>query len=425
MIRGRPLRSIILVAGLVLLVLAFADAPRWLIAMLGSALLLLGMLTLVNRATRRPSLPENTIQDSSQMRMTALFDAIALPVITVDQQGHALSINAAAKALYPALTQDAPLSFAIRNPQLIELLTRALEDRHASEMELVEKVPVERSFSVNIQPLAKAAAHGLDEAAIITMQDMTSMRRTEQMRVDFIANASHELRTPLASIMGFVDTLQGPAKDDKVARERFLGIMAEQGQRMARLIEDLLSLSRIEQSAHVMPETDLDVIALLRRVIDSLSALAYERGVKLGFHDMRAQGILVKGDRDELIRVFENLIENAIKYGQTGGRVEIAAMLDKPSDEIIISIQDFGPGIAPEHLPRLTERFYRVDIASSRDKGGTGLGLAIVKHILNRHRGRLRIESQPQKGATFSVVLPALHKTAEDIEVKEKSLSQN
>jgi two-component system, OmpR family, phosphate regulon sensor histidine kinase PhoR len=408
MIRGRPLRSIILVAGLVLLVLAFADAPRWLIALLGTALFLLGALTLLNRATRRPTLPDNALREASPRQAAALLDAIALPVIMVDRQGIVLSINAAAKIAYPALIQETPLSFAIRNPQLVELLNRTLSEKQAGEMELIEKVPLERSFSVRIAPVSAGEDAAMREAAIITLQDITGMRRTEQMRVDFIANASHELRTPLASIMGFVDTLQGPAKDDKAARERFLAIMAEQGQRMARLIDDLLSLSRIEQSAHVMPEADIEIITLLEAVIDGLSALAYERGVKLAFLNTKMQKMRVKGDRDELIRVFENLIENAIKYGQSGGRVDIAAMSEPSAQEAIISIRDFGPGIAPEHVPRLTERFYRVDIGTSREKGGTGLGLAIVKHILNRHRGRLRIESQPEKGATFSVILPLL-----------------
>ncbi len=207
--------------------------------------------------------------------------------------------------------------------------------------------------------------------------------------------------------MGFIETLQGAARNDPDVRDRFLGIMAQQGRRMARLIEDLLSLSRIELSAHVLPEAEVELIELLHGVIDGLSALAYERGVRLDFVTGGESRAVVRADRDELIRVFENLIENAIKYGQSGGRVEIAARpVPDRSGEFEVAIRDFGPGIAPEHLPRLTERFYRVDVASSRDKGGTGLGLAIVKHILNRHRGRLLIESRLGEGALFRVQLP-------------------
>jgi two-component system, OmpR family, phosphate regulon sensor histidine kinase PhoR len=240
------------------------------------------------------------------------------------------------------------------------------------------------------------------------------------MRVDFIANASHELRTPLASIMGFVDTLQGAAKNDAEARERFLAIITQQGQRMSRLIDDLLSLSRIELNAHVAPDKVIEMGELMRNIIDGLSALAYEKGVALHFVEGAEIEAFVKGDRDELIRVFENLIENAIKYGGSGGKVDIGIRW-RPGTrkEIEINVRDHGPGIAPEHLPRLTERFYRVDPGSSRDKGGTGLGLAIVKHILNRHRGRLSIDSELGKGATFGVILP-IEESTEQITEKHQ-----
>jgi two-component system phosphate regulon sensor histidine kinase PhoR len=227
------------------------------------------------------------------------------------------------------------------------------------------------------------------------------------MRADFVANASHELRTPLAALSGFIETLQGPAREDAKARERFLAIMQEQARRMARLIDDLLSLSRIELNAHRRPDTPVDLVPIVRQVIDGLQTLARDRGVTVNVET--AAALTVLGNRDELVRVFENLVENALKYGAAGKRVDITLALAAAAEgepEARVSVRDYGPGIAPEHLPRLTERFYRVDVRESRAQGGTGLGLALVKHILNRHRGRLSIESTPGAGATFIVHLP-------------------
>jgi two-component system phosphate regulon sensor histidine kinase PhoR len=216
------------------------------------------------------------------------------------------------------------------------------------------------------------------------------------------------LRTPLAALSGFIDTLRGSAREDPAARERFLAIMQAQADRMARLIDDLLSLSRIELNAHVRPDKEVDLGPIVRQVTDGLQTLARDRGVEIktiGASDP----LLVPGDRDELIRVFENLVENALKYAASGKRVEIALSVGDGADgkpEARVAVRDHGPGIAPEHLPRLTERFYRVDVSESRAQGGTGLGLALVKHILNRHAGRLTIESVPGQGATFTVHLP-------------------
>jgi len=229
------------------------------------------------------------------------------------------------------------------------------------------------------------------------------------MRADFVANASHELRTPLASLLGFVETLQGPARDDAHARARFLAIMAEQARRMARLVDDLLSLSRIEQNLHLRPDTPVDLALVVRHVADTLAPLAHETGVTLA---VRASGpVVVPGDRDELVRVAENLIENAIKYGspppESGAAptcVDVDVAVQHRAGRL--SVRDYGPGIAPEHLPRLTERFYRIDAGQSRAKGGTGLGLAIVKHIVARHRGRLQIESDVGQGVMIAVTIP-------------------
>ena len=241
----------------------------------------------------------------------------------------------------------------------------------------------------------------------MTLRDLTEARRVERMRADFIANASHELRTPLASMLGFIETLQGSAHGDARAREKFLAIMREQGRRMARLIDDLLSLSRIEQKQHVRPNAAVDLAQAARHVADTMAPLAKDMGVEIKLSADAA--VVVTGDRDELLRVAENLIENAIKYGckgecEEGDKVEVT--VSKNAKEGWIAVRDYGRGIAPEHLPRLTERFYRIDAGQSRAKNGTGLGLAIVKHILARHRGRLTIASKLEQGSTFTAYAP-------------------
>jgi len=232
------------------------------------------------------------------------------------------------------------------------------------------------------------------------------------MRVDFIANASHELRTPLASLLGFVETLQGPAREDSDARARFLSIMREQAQRMARLVDDLLSLSRIEQHLHLRPDTPVDLTLLVAHICDTLAPMAEETGLTL--EPELASNVIVPGDRDELARVIENLVENAIKYGRPdgGGPSKIEISLQTAGALAFFAVRDHGPGIAPEHIPRLTERFYRVDAGKSRAKGGTGLGLAIVKHIVARHRGKLWIDAALGEGALFRVTLPSIQNEA-------------
>jgi two-component system phosphate regulon sensor histidine kinase PhoR len=216
------------------------------------------------------------------------------------------------------------------------------------------------------------------------------------------------LRTPLAALTGFIETLQGPARNDAAAREKFLAIMQGQATRMARLIDDLLSLSRIELNVHLRPDREVELAGIIRQVVDGLQMMARERGVDVAI-TAPADGVIVRGDRDELVRLFENLVENALKYGASGKRIDVMLALVPAAGgatEARVAVRDYGHGIAPEHLPRLTERFYRVDVRDSRAQGGTGLGLALVKHILNRHGGRLTIESVAGQGATFSAYLP-------------------
>ena len=289
-----------------------------------------------------------------------------------------------------ALRRGEPISLGLRVPEILEAVRRAIASNIPQRAEFIERVPLERWYEAIVVPVSLAGRE--TEAAarlvLVTLDDLTPLRRVEEMRADFVANASHELRTPLAALSGFIDTMQGPARDDPEARTRFLSIMRAQATRMARLIDDLLSLSRIELNAHLRPDTRVDLRGIIRQVVDGLQTLARDREVDVRVTSS-ADRIDVLGDRDELLRVFENLIENALKYAASGKRVDVVLAADNARNEAKVSVRDYGPGIAPEHLPRLTERFYRVDVADSRAQGGTGLGLALVKHILNRHGGRL------------------------------------
>ena len=264
-------------------------------------------------------------------------------------------------------------------------------------------VPVPREVHAAVVPMDPPIADG--GRAVVVLSDRTRERAVERMRADFVANVSHELRTPLASLIGFIDTLRGPAADDPPAQQRFLAIMGEQAARMNRLIDDLLSLSRIELVEHQPPSGSVDLGELATRLIAGFEPRLRERSVQL---DVRIQGDLpaVIGDADQLVQVLQNLLDNAVKYGREGGtvRFEIGAAAGRAG--AAITVTDQGAGIPREHLPRLTERFYRVDTSRSRAAGGTGLGLAIVKHIVNRHRGQLSIESEEGVGTSVRVWLP-------------------
>jgi two-component system phosphate regulon sensor histidine kinase PhoR len=340
--------------------------------------------------------------------LEAVVAGLPDPVIALDKNGHVLTLNERARLLAPALRQGEPVSLALRMPELIEAIRRAYASGEEQRVEYSERVPLERSLEMIVMPVKREPSVKKPDLVLMTFHDLTPLRHVEEMRADFVANASHELRTPLAALSGFIETLQGSARDDAKARERFLAIMKEQARRMARLIDDLLSLSRIELNAHRRPDTAVDLVPIVRQVADGLETLARDRGVVV--HVEAADALTVPGDRDELVRVFENLIENALKYGAPGKRVDITlarGVSPEGEPEARVGVRDYGPGIAPEHVPRLTERFYRVDVRESRAQGGTGLGLALVKHILNRHRGRLSIESTPGAGATFAIYLPA------------------
>ena len=358
------------------------------------------------QAPPAPTASDPASSQGSRAVVEAVLAGMPDPAVMLDQEGRVIALNAAAAAIAPALRRGEPASIALRMPELVEAVRLTIASGKPQLIEFSERVPTERHFEAFVSPVALPHR----PAVLITLHDMTSIRRVEEMRVDFVANASHELRTPLAALTGFIETMQGSARDDPAARERFLGIMREQAWRMARLIDDLLSLSRIELRAHMRPDTPVDLVPIVRQVVDGLQTLARDRGVAVEIA-APAGPLAVLGDRDELLRLFENLIENGLKYGASGKRLEVTPSRNELPDgthEASISVRDHGPGIAAEHLPRLTERFYRVDVGESRAQGGTGLGLALVKRILNRHRGRLSIDSKPGEGATFTVRLPGL-----------------
>jgi two-component system phosphate regulon sensor histidine kinase PhoR len=337
----------------------------------------------------------------------ALIGGLPGPAIVLDRDGGVIAFNAAATSVAPALRRGEPALISLRMPDLVDAIRRAGKRREPQRVEFFERVPLDRWFEAFVTPV-RLPGDGRPDVLLMTFNDLTPLRRVEEMRADFIANASHELRTPLAALLGFIETLQGPAKNDAAAREKFLSIMQGQAARMARLIDDLLSLSRIELNAHLQPNTAVELATIVRQVVDGLQTLARDRGVEIKV-GAPPEALTVLGDRDELVRALENLVENALKYGAAGKRVDITLAQGQTrggTPEARIGVRDYGPGIPPEHLPRLTERFYRVDVADSRAQGGTGLGLALVKHVLNRHGGRLSIESTLGAGATFTMHLP-------------------
>lgn len=334
-----------------------------------------------------------------------LMAAFPLPTLVIGRAEKVGILNGPAEMLLGKNIVGRHFTTALRHPKLVEAVERSLLDRAPRKVSYrVVESGSDAFYDVHVQTIADT---GL---LLLSFQNLTNIAQAEQMRREFVANVSHELRTPLTAVMGFIETLRNSARDDAKARDRFLAIMAGEAERMNRLVGHLLSLSRVEADERVRPRTLLDLRDILQTTLVNLAPLARNNGVILKC-DPGPVPLQVIGDNDQLIQVFTNLVENAIKYGGSDRPVEISAIrsahdpvLRGPAIEI--EIADHGPGIDPIHLPRLTERFYRADSHRSRDLGGTGLGLAIVKHILNRHRGRLKIASQPGQGSQFTVVLP-------------------
>lgn len=339
----------------------------------------------------------------------AVLSALPDPMILLDAETRLLRLNTSAEVLFGHGKQGRALVEILRHPEVVDAAERTCRGEWVGGVEFQLPGAIERSFQARLTPLP-----GDDEqAAVLSLHELTAIRRAERLRGDFVANASHELRTPLASLVGFIETLRGPARDDGAARERFLSIMEEQAQRMSRLIEDLLSLSRIELDEHTPPKDQVDLVQILRSTVSALEIQARKKQMRIRLELEGAPEVL--GNEDELNQLFQNLIDNAVKYGRPKTDVRVVVEPVRMPSEVSgrqdlagikVSVIDQGEGIAREDIPRLTERFYRVDKARSRALGGTGLGLAIVKHIANRHRGRLTIESRPGRGSCFSIHLP-------------------
>lgn len=329
-------------------------------------------------------------------------------MLLIGRNDRVIATNAQATALLGEGAESRHYVTFLRQPGVLDGIEAVLTGQRARAEATYRSTEAMREATYR----TTAARVELDDdwAVLLTFIDSTDLREAGQMRRDFVANVSHELRTPLTAVLGFIETLRGAARDDAEARDRFLSIMEKEASRMNRLVQDLLSLSRVESQQRVRPNTTAQVSAILRSVVSTFRPIAEEAGSRLVLEgdDVTDE---IPGDPDQLSQIFSNLVENAVKYGGDGAEIEVriwredyAAALRGRA--ILITVSDDGDGIDPVHIPRLTERFYRVDNHRSRELGGTGLGLAIVKHIVNRHRGQLEVESTPGEGSRFTVLLP-------------------
>ncbi|MEH6494213.1 MAG: ATP-binding protein [Pseudomonas marincola] len=339
---------------------------------------------------------------TQQENSSRLFDLLPNAVFVLDKKRHITSFNQAASKLFENLSLSDEITTYLRHPALLKAIDGVLIGS-ALNASVEFELPNRLVHYVEAHMVKVEGENPEDDQLIITLHDLTSAKKTEKMRVDFIANASHELRTPLAILIGSIETVLGPASDDRDAQTRFLQIMKAQSDRMSRLIDDLLSLSQIEMDEHTRPSKSVNLNELLISVSDMLSAKAASMG-KIIQLDLPKTAISIIGDPNQLTQIFTNLTDNALKYSRENAPVIIK--LEATQQNAEISVADQGEGIPREHLPRLTERFYRVDRDRSREVGGTGLGLAIVKHIVARHRGHLEIHSVSGKGSVFTVKLP-------------------
>lgn len=366
---------------------------------------------------------------------SVLVKAMSEPCLFVNPDGRVEVANEAARQSFRFIGELPVLSSVVRRPEMLSAVEDALSEKEPQDFTFVERGEYDRFYACVAAPVKTNSGLGV----LITMEDLTAVKRAEIARADFLANASHELRTPLTSLSGFIETMRGPAKDDHEAWDHFLEIMHGQADRMRRLINDLLSLSRIELSEHRRPATNADLVAVIREVGDALGPLADQQDVKISVAGP-ASGVAVMGVRDELAQVAQNLIDNAIKYSEPDDIVEVEVLTGLSQDEAlekagrrrdgaaqfsitnslgpagtkyaVLHVSDNGPGMDRKYLPRLSERFYRIDPGRGLKKG-TGLGLAIVKHIVNRHRGAFLVESELGVGTSFGVLFPLSHEDTE------------
>ena len=367
----------------------------------------------IERATRNIERLSRTLANRAAMvgqllaANEAIVERLPDPLLVLGPDHSVRRANEAARAAY-----GTDMAAVLRHPDLRATIERAYQQRGTQSVELNLRLPVPREVAATVIFMDPPLADG--GHAIAVLSDRSRERALERMRADFIANASHELRTPLAGLIGFIETLRGPAADDQTAQQRFLAIMAEQAERMNRLIDDLMSLSRIELTEHQPPSERVDLANLIEGVIAGFEPRIAAQNVTLKL-DLPRGLPLITADADQMAQVASNLVDNALKYGKRDGVMQVRLALSEPGGRwptrrgLVLEVQDDGRGIAREHIPRLTERFYRVDKARSRTANapsGTGLGLAIIKHILNRHRGQLFIDSEEGKGSTFAIWLP-------------------
>ncbi|MCI5038944.1 MAG: ATP-binding protein [Donghicola eburneus] len=343
------------------------------------------------------------------MPIKTIVDGLPLAAMVVDQSRRLVCLNTLAEEIWGTGLANRHYEVALRNPVLTGAIAECFRDRKTFQTRISTIIGSrESTFSLKVAAIEGEAFQGV----LATFEDVSPLEDVGQMRRDFVANVSHELRTPLTALLGFIETLRGPAKEDARARDRFLGIMETEASRMNRLVRDLLSLSRVESEERMRPGQQLDLLGTVQSTVKALEPIAEDKGISVNLSAPDAE-VMVNGDGDQLNQVFTNLIENAIKYGGTGGDVSVTVtILDRDptvrGPAVRVEVKDQGQGIDPIHIPRLTERFYRVDSHRSREMGGTGLGLAIVKHIINRHRGRMQIASALGQGSTFTVTLPRL-----------------
>lgn len=333
----------------------------------------------------------------------ALFETIPVPIVLISRSQTVAVMNEPAERLIGGHMKGRHYITALRQPNLLDKVEHVLRSGEASDARYLGR---EAGRDTVYQVHIASSPLGI----VLSFKDKTADEDIGQLRRDFVANVSHELRTPLTALSGFIETLRGAAKTDPVAQERFLSIMDREAGRMTRLVDDLLSLSRVEAEGRVRPSENVDISAIVGATIANLEPVLDQAGAQIHVDD-QSNNARVQGDQNQLRQVVSNLIENAAKYGYQNGNIYIS--LTEPSHEVALRseglrliIRDDGPGIAPHHVARLTERFYRVDSHRSREIGGTGLGLAIVKHIINRHRGRLQIDSVEGEGTIFTVILP-------------------
>jgi len=411
-----------LVPGLMLLAAFGADGALTVREDVMSALVIVAGAVWAGMKTSR-SLPETIARPQAITQLdtslaSAILDALPDPVLLLDGRRKVVAANRAADELLGEGVHGHDVCQTLRHPLAQRAVKSTLDGRkqHA-EAEIVFDVPIHRVYQLQVMAVPGDVAFSV--RAVVALHEVTALTRAEDMRADFVANVSHELRSPLSSLTGFIETLQTSAKDDADAQERFLSVMDVEARRMSRLIDDLLSLSRIEVNEHIRPTERVHLADVIGAVAQSVQIRAAKKGVAV---DLSLPDDLsdVAGDADQLRQVFQNLVDNAVTYGADNTKVEITAkcldtLVETGTPGVEITVRDFGDGIEERHLSRLTERFYRVDKGRSRAMGGTGLGLAIVKHIINRHRGRLSADSTVGEGSAFSVQLPAIQAAGDEV----------